>query len=173
MLSTVATTSVADTPWHAIWTRSRHESLVCSELATKGIETFLPTITRVSRWSDRQKKIAWPLFPGYCFAQFEPFYLSKVVRCTGVVTVLSDNGRPVPVPGFEIEALQRTVASGVLLEPCPQLTEGSRVRVLSGPLSGVIGRLVRKGPQDLLVLSVELLNSAARVQVSAWDVEPL
>lgn len=161
------------TMWHAVWTRSRHEPLVCSELSAKGIDTFLPTFTQLSRWSDRKKRIAWPLFPGYCFARFEPAVLSNVVRCTGVVAVLSNDGRPIPIPGFEIEALQRMVASGVAYDPCPQLVPGSRVRVVSGPLSGVVGRLVRKGSQDLLILAIELLNSGARVQVSAWDIQPL
>ena len=161
------------TPWHAVWTRSRHEPLVCSELAARRIDTFLPTFTQVSRWSDRKKLIAWPLFPGYCFARFEPALLSKVVRCNGVVAVLSNGGRPVPIPGFEIEALQRMVASGLPYDPCSHLAPGSRVRVVSGPLSGVVGRVVRKGPQTLLVLAVELLNSGARVQVSAWDIQPL
>ena len=164
---------VASTPWHAVWTRSRHEPLVCSELAARSIDTFLPTFTQVSRWSDRKKLIEWPLFPGYCFARFEPALLPKVVRCNGVVAVLSNGGRPVPIPGFEIEALQRMVASGLPYDPCSQLAPGSRVRVVSGPLSGVVGWLVRKGPQDLLILGVELLNGGARVQVSAWDIQPL
>jgi len=165
--------AAADIAWHAVWTRSRHEPLVCTELASTGIDTFLPTITQVRRWSDRNKLIAWPLFPGYCFARFDDTQLSRVVRCTGVVAVLSNGGRPVPIPGLEIDALQRMVASGLPYDPCSQLVPGSRVRVVTGPLSGVVGRLVRKGPQAHLILAVELLNSGARIQVSAWDVEPL
>ena len=166
-------TDVAAMPWHAVWTRSRHEPVVCRELAGKGVETFLPTVMRVSRWSDRKKRIAWPLFPGYCFARFDRDALSQVVKSTGVVAVLSNEHGPVPIPRAEIEALQRVVASGLAYDPCPELVPGSRVRVLSGPLAGVVGRLVRKGPEEVLILSVEMLNSGARVQVSAWDVQPL
>jgi transcription antitermination factor NusG len=145
---------------------------VCTELAAKGIDAFLPTVTQVSRWSDRKKLVTWPLFPGYCFARFEPDLLSRVTRCTGVVSVLSNAGKPIAIPGAEIEALQRLLGSGLQYDPCALLAPGSRVRVINGPLSGVTGRLVRKGSQDLLILAVELLNSGARVQVSAWDVEP-
>jgi transcription termination/antitermination protein NusG len=162
-----------DSTWHAVWTRSRHEPMVCAELAARGVDMFLPTVTRVSTWSDRKKRIASPLFPGYCFARFEPDVLSTVVRCTGVVTVLCNAGVPITIPGFEIEALQRMVASGLAYDPCANLVEGSRVRVINGPLSGVVGRLVRKGTQDLLILAVEILNSGARVQVSTRDIEPL
>ena len=58
--------------WFAIWTRSRHEQVVREQLERKRVEAFLPTITRWSRWKDRKKKIDWPLFPGYCFARFDP-----------------------------------------------------------------------------------------------------
>ena len=45
----------------------------CTSSSTrKDIEVFLPTVTRWSRWKDRKKKIDWPLFPGYCFARFDP-----------------------------------------------------------------------------------------------------
>ena len=159
--------------WHALWTRSRHEPLVCSELTVKGIETFLPTFVRVSKWSDRTKRLAVPLFPGYCFARFTPQALSTVVRSTGVVSILSNGGTPIPIPTFEIEALQRTVASGIEMDPCSSLEPGAPVRVLRGPLTGVIGKLVRRGADNVLVLAVEILNSGARVQVSATDVEPI
>ena len=160
-------------PWHAVWTRSRHEQRVCRELGDKGIQAFLPTFTQVSRWSDRTKRLERPLFPGYCFARFDEAALSRVVAAPGVVTVLSQGGRPATIPVEEIEALQRLVASGLQYDPCSALVAGSMVRVVSGPLTGIVGRLERKGGQDALILSVELLKSATRVQVSAWDVEPL
>ena len=43
-----------------------------SSSSGRTIDAFLPTITRWSRWKDRKKKIDWPLFPGYCFARFDP-----------------------------------------------------------------------------------------------------
>ena len=61
-------------PWFAIWTRARAEKVVADQLHRKKIEAFLPTVTRWSRWKDRKKKIDWPLFPGYCFARFDPRY---------------------------------------------------------------------------------------------------
>jgi transcription termination/antitermination protein NusG len=159
--------------WFAVWTRSRHEHLVCKELAAKQIEAFLPTFTQLSRWKDRTKRIEWPLFPGYCFARFNPSCSLSVAQCTGVVAVLSDGIHPIPVPDPEIEALQRVVHSGLVYDPCPLIKVGTTVRVIGGPLCGVVGRLVRKGPQDHLMLAVDILNSAARVQVSASDTRPV
>jgi len=158
--------------WFAVWTRSRHEQRVCRELAGKGIEHFLPTFTQLSKWKDRNKAIQWPLFPGYCFARFQTPDLINVLKCDGVVTVLSTGSTPVAVPDAQIEALQRLVDSGLSYDPCAPFPAGTMVRVVSGPLAGVVGRVERQSPQEHLVLAIDLLNGAARVQVAAWDLEP-
>src|SRR5262245_57178241 len=84
--------------WFALWTRSRHEQVVREQLEQKHIEVFLPTVTRWSRWKDRKKKIDWPLFPGYCFARFNPRERLPVLKCTGVVSIISFEGEPAPIP---------------------------------------------------------------------------
>lgn len=162
-----------DTPqWFAIWTRSRHEQVACRELATHSIEAFLPTVSKISRWKDRRKTIHWPLFPGYCFGRFDAASLPTVLKCEGVVTVLSNGHRPLAIPDQQIQALQRLMASGLAFDPCSQFSEGATVRVVSGPLAGIVGCVERRATDAHLVLAIELLNGGARVQVAASDLEP-
>ena len=156
--------------WFAVWTRSRAEKSVSEQLTRKGIEVFLPTITRWSRWKDRRKRIDWPLFPGYCFARFEPRDVLAVVTCHGVASVVSFDGEPAPVPDVEVESIRRLVTSELQFDPCPLIKEGSLVEVVHGPLKGVIGRLDRKGGHARLVLSVDLIGRAVAVTVDAADV---
>jgi transcriptional antiterminator NusG len=156
--------------WYALWTRSRHERLVASELATRHVEAFLPTIARWSAWKDRRKKIEWPLFPGYCFARFDAHTRFIVLNTAGVATILSFNGEPAPIPDQEIENIRRLVTSDLRFDPCPLIREGMMVEVVHGPLAGVVGRLIRKGPHAHLILSVEMVNRAVSVQVDASDV---
>ena len=92
-----------DTAWYAVWTRSRHEQVVREQLERKGLEAFLPTITRWSRWKDRKKQIDWPLFPGYCFARFNGGDRLPVLKCTGVVNIVSFDGEIAPIPEHEID----------------------------------------------------------------------
>ncbi len=136
-------TDVDHRQWFAIWTRSRHEQVVREQLARKGYEVFLPTITRWSRWKDRKKKIDWPLFPGYCFARVDP----------------------------DVK-VRRLVESELKYDPCPLIAEGAKVEVMHGPLRGVVGRLVRKGAHARLVLSVNLIGQAVSAEVDAADVRP-
>ncbi len=157
--------------WFAIWTRSRHEQVVRQQLEQRHIETFLPTITRWSRWKDRRKRVDWPLFPGYCFAKFASTETLTVLRCTGVVSIVSVEGRPAPIPAAEIDGIRTLVSSELQYDPCPLLREGELVEVVAGPLAGVIGRLQRKDTgKARLVLSVDLIGQAVSVDVDAADV---
>jgi transcription antitermination factor NusG len=157
--------------WYAIWTRSRHEQVVREQLERKGIEAFLPTITKWSRWKDRKKQIDWPLFPGYCFVRFDGADRLAVLKCSGVVNIVSFDGDIVPIPEHEIESIRRLVESDLQFDPCPLIREGMIVEVTHGPLKGVVGRLMRKGAHARLVLSVDLIGQAVSVEVDASDVK--
>ena len=157
--------------WYAVWTRSRHEQVVREQLERKGLEAFLPTIPKWSRWKDRKKQIDWPLFPGYCFVRFNGAERLPVLKCTGVVNIVSFDGDIAPIPAHEIDGIRRLVQSDLQFDPCPLIREGMMVEVTHGPLKGVVGRLVRKGAHARLVLSVDLIGQAVSVEVDASDVK--
>ena len=165
-----AAPDAATVAWFAVWTRSRHEAAVARELSGKGIESFLPTLPRWSRWKDRRKRIDWPLFPGYCFARLDPRFSLAVRTCTGVVGLVATDGRPAPIPDIEIDGIRQLVTSDLQYDPCPLIHEGDMVEVVSGPLRGVAGRLVRKGAHARLVLAVDLIGQGVSVEVDAADV---
>jgi transcription antitermination factor NusG len=169
-LSPAEVSGTAGFAWYAIWTRSRHEHLVHKQLDQKGVEAFLPTVTRWSRWKDRKKRIDWPLFPGYCFARFDWARRLAVLKCTGVVTIVSCDGEPAPILDQEIDGVRRLVGTELLYDPCPLVREGMMVEVVRGPLTGVVGRLMRKGAHARLVLSIDLIGRAVSVEVDAADV---
>jgi transcription antitermination factor NusG len=163
-----------DAHWFAIWTRSRHEKLVRDQLEKKSdVDVFLPTIGKWSRWKDRKKKIDWPLFPGYVFARFVADERVGILKVDGVVQIISNNGILSRIPDDEIDSIRTLVDSELAFDPVPLIKEGDMVKVTSGPLKGVIGRLVtKKGAQARLVLSVDLIGQAVSVEVDAADVKP-
>jgi transcription antitermination factor NusG len=158
--------------WYAIWTRSRHEKIVRDQLDRKHVDVFLPTIGKWSRWKDRKKKIDWPLFPGYVFARFVADERIGVLKVDGVVQIISNNGVLSPIPEEEIESIKTLVNSELAYDPVPLVKEGDMVRVVHGPLKGVVGRLMRKGAHARLVLSVDLIGQAVSVEIDAADVKP-
>ena len=142
------------------------------QIERKNFDAFLPTITRWSRWKDRKKKIDWPLFPGYCFARFNEEQSLAILKCTGVVNIVSFEGKPARIPEHEIDGIRRLLQSDLQFDPCPLIREGMMVEVKHGVLKGVIGRLIRKGAHARLVLSVDLIGQGVSVEVDAADVKP-
>ena len=156
--------------WFAVRTRARAEKSVHEQLDRKKIEAFLPTAARWSRWKDRKKLVDWPLFPGYCFARFDPADSLTVLKCVGVASIVTFGNEFAPIPDAEIDSLRILVTSTLKYDPAPFLTEGEMVRVTHGPLAGVIGRLVRKGAKARLFLSIDLIGQAVSAEVDAGDV---
>lgn len=159
--------------WFAVWTRSRHEQVVRAQLDEKQVTNFLPTLTKWSRWRDRRKQIEVPLFPGYVFGRFPSSERLMVLKCAGVVSLVSVNGVPVPIPDHEVDSIRQLVESTLPYDPCPTIKTGTMVEVVHGPLKGVLGRLTRKGTQARLILAVNLIGQGVSVQVDAADVRAL
>jgi transcription antitermination factor NusG len=159
--------------WYALRTRSRHEKQVREQLETRGIEPFLPLVERWRQWKDRRKRVAFPLFPGYCFARFPLSQRVAVLTTQGVVQILGNREGPVPVPDAEIEAVRRLVESTLPYDPHPYLTQGMQVEVIRGPLAGLRGLLLRKGTRARLVIGVRLIHQGASVELDALDVAPV
>jgi len=163
--------------WVAIWTNSHCEQLVHEQLTKKGFESFLPTIRTWSRRASVRRLIPVPMFPGYLFMHdaMEKAACVEILKTRGVVRILGERwDRLAVVPDDEIASLQRITNTDLPVIGHPYLREGERVRIGSGPLSGVEGVFVRSRPnRGLLVLSVDLLNQSVAVEVDCTIVTPV
>lgn len=158
--------------WFALQTRSRHEKVARNELAKRNIEHFLPTILRMSQWSDRRKKIECPLFSGYCFARFALNERLPVLQSVGVVSIVGSSGRPEPIPAQEINSLMILMNNRASLDIHPCVREGTQVEVIRGPFEGVTGRVVRYARACRVVVSISLIQQAVAVEIDAASIVP-
>lgn len=157
--------------WFAIYTRPRHEKKVAQQLSDKGIDVFLPLRTVVSHWKDRRKQVQFPLFTGYVFVHIVLEDRLAVLRMPGVVQFVSSEGKPIPVPEGQIEAVRQLVNSGLKYDPYPYVKEGMRVTIRNGPLKGVEGIVISKRKKHLLVLSVDLIQQSASLEIDITDTD--
>lgn len=160
--------------WFALYVKSRHEFVTESELRRRGVETFLPSVKRLSHWKDRKKYVEFPLFPGYIFVLVPacPGAFGKVLEARGAVTFISlAPGRPTSIPQEEIISIKRLIESGQAIDIYPQLKEGTKVRVRRGPLRGAEGILLKKEDQYMFLVRIEILGRCVGVRVYAEDVE--
>ncbi len=159
--------------WYALRTRSRHEKVTSLYLERRGFEVFLPLIDRIRQWKDRRVHVQFPLFPGYCFIRCSVGHHRQVKMTVGAVELVGVAGRPIPVPLEEVEAVRRLVTSILPVDPHPTLEPGTAVEVIRGPLAGVRGVLIRKGPRTRLLVGITLLSQGASVDIAASDVVPV
>ena len=112
--------------WYAAYTCSRHEKQVSRQLCDRQINCFLPVYQSVRRWKDRRKEIEFPLFPGYVFVHIKEVERLRVLQVSGVVQLVTFNGRPAPLNDDEIESLRNGIVNGICPEPHPYLKAGRR-----------------------------------------------
>lgn len=156
--------------WYALYTRHQHEKAIANILTGKGFEVFLPLYATVHRWQDRVKQLSLPLFPGYVF--FRAGLERRIhARATPGVIHFVPGDRPVAIAPTEIESLRQLTMRTGGAQPHPFLKTGDWVRVKAGPLEGIEGILTHWKGAWRLVLSVELLQQAAAVEVDAANVE--
>jgi len=159
--------------WYAVYTNARHEKRVTEYLGGRSVQCYLPSYKSVRRWQDRRKEIELPLFPGYVFVRIAYRSRLQVLTAPGVVQIVSFDGKPAPITEAEIETLRQGLSDTAGFEPHPYLKVGKRVRVRSGPLSGMEGILVRRKDGFRLVLSIELIMRSVATEVDEADVEPV
>jgi transcription antitermination factor NusG len=159
--------------WYVLYTSSRHEKRVAAQLEQRHLEVFLPLYPSVRRWKDRRVELQLPLFPSYLFVHIPLQHRVEVLSVPGAVRFVAFNGRPAAVAENDLLRLRSALTEGLRAHPHPYLSIGRRVRVRSGPLTGMEGILVRKKDRFRFVLSIDIIMRSVAVEVSACDVEPL
>lgn len=154
-------------------TRARHEKVVATQLSGRGVETYLPLVEEIHRWSDRRKRVQVPLFPGYAFihACESAQTVAAVAGVESVVRIVGAHPTGTPIPDAQIETVQRLVTQNVPCVNHPFLEVGQRIRVRGGPLDGVEGTLAAINGARSLVVAIELIQRALAVKIEGCDVE--
>jgi transcription termination/antitermination protein NusG len=161
--------------WYALHTRSRHEKMVAHRLQECGLETYLPTVKEVHRWSDRKKKVEVPLFTCYVFLRcnLSPENRNHVYRIESVLGFVGGGGAGMSIPDEQIENIQRLMAQSLPWRSHPFLKVGQRVRVRGGALDGVEGIFLSENGDHSLVISVEAIQRSMAVRIDGYDVVPV
>ena len=165
--------TVAADRWYALFVRSRHEKVVENSLRSKRYNVFSPSYRTKRKRVDRIAEIEVALFPGYVFCQFDPSKRLPILMTPGVVGVVGRGNRPEPVDDAEISSIRTVALAGRSVQPWPFLRLGQRIRMQSGPLTGIEGIFLRVEDEDHLVVSVTLLQRAVSVVIERDSVSPV
>jgi transcription antitermination factor NusG len=159
--------------WYAAYTRPNHEKSVAAQLDLRNVEQLLPLYNSVRQWKDRQVRLCWPLFPGYVFVRISIRERLRVLEVPGVSSLVGFGNWATRLPDDDIRCIQSCISSSSSVQPHPYPGVGTRVRVRSGPLSGLKGVVVRLKNRTRLVLSFDLIRRSVMVEADQIDVELL
>jgi transcription antitermination factor NusG len=162
-----------DLKWYAVYTIRQHEKSALKQLELRKIESFLPVYETVRVWKNRQRmKLLLPLFPSYLFVHINSSERASVLQSPGVLQIVGSSREGIPLPDAEVEFL-RSGFCKQRIEPYHELVIGEKVCIKSGVMQGLQGTLVRKNNNMRFVLTIEMINQHAAIQVDPEDLEPV
>lgn len=144
--------------WFALYTKPRTEFKAAKQLQAVGVEYYLPTVTRISQWSDRKKKIEEPLLRGYIFIFANEKERVLSLEQPSTVRCISEHGKPARIPNWQIDNLKRMLETEAEFHIKEGLVRGAKVRIKEGPFQGVIGIVQEAEIGKAIVVSLDLLN---------------
>src|SRR5262249_15045983 len=113
------------------------------------------------------------LFPSYAFVLIISRWWDARWSA-GVRRLVMDGEQPAHVPDDVIAEIRSRERNGLVELPKPRgLAPGTRVRVVSGPLSERIGMLAVLRPHERVVVLLNLLGGQQRVELARSAIEPV
>lgn len=163
--------------WHALYVRSRSEKKVLSLLEGNGYKAYLPLVTEVKKWSDRKKKVEEPLFKSYVFVYSSEKEYIPILNIYGVVKFVSFEHKAVVVPENQILAIKKFVSEYERGEEFKMINDedlkvGQCVRIINGPLKGLVGRLETIRNKRHLIVYIDVVGQSIPVHIPRAKVEP-
>lgn len=154
--------------WYCLQVHTSHEQRVVGRLADQCVETYWPSRKVTIKHAGKRETVRRSLFPGYLFAQFAATPL--IIANPHVVRVLQSDGEAAVIPDLIIQSV-RIIEGSPSVEPVngglspAQLANNPEVYIRRGPLAGVVGRVVRMGKQDRVVVSVPMIGKCISAEV--------
>jgi len=157
--------------WWVLHTHPRAEKALARRCHRKGVSFFLPLHEYRRHSRGRLLQSFVPLFPSYLFlfgdedARVTALQSNQVVRCLPVLDQQKLHN--------ELARVAQLIASGEPLTPEERLQPGSLVEIVSGPLVGLQGKVLRRGKQWQFIVEVELLQRGVSVAIDGSMIRPL
>jgi transcription antitermination factor NusG len=158
--------------WLAVRTKFRSEKYVVRQLEDKGIHAFVPLQENVRRYGGRIRKSQVPLINTYIFVQINRAQYVPVLDTPYALYFISVGDQMVEVTEEEINLMKRLTGEKVeAFETLPQELEvGDEVKIISGHLTGMNGRLVDFKNKKKLLVKLDSIGFQMLVEIPVESV---
>jgi transcription antitermination factor NusG len=137
--------------------------------AENSVPATLPLYRTIHKYRGKTVEFQKPLFPGYLFLEIHPTRRHAIYQSDYVANLLD----VVDQKTFkdQLEDILRALDTGLEIRLAPQIGEGSRVVIKSGPLRGMEGWVENRYGKSTVLLRLDFIGQAAAVNVEADDLE--
>lgn len=158
---------MSDYQWYALYIRSRTEKKAYGILLKRGINAFLPMRKVIRQWSDRKKMVEVPLFNSYIFINITDREYLPALQVDGVVKFVTFEGKAVPIPPQQIEAIKAYIGEGspVYDDATSDLEAGVNIEITRGPMMGLSGILLTLHGKHRVKVEIECVGQSLIIDV--------
>jgi transcriptional antiterminator RfaH len=157
--------------WWVLHTRPRAEKALTRQLLARELFFYLPLHER--RWQSRGRSLSsyLPLFPGYVFLNGDTEARRQALETNFVAGVLPVSDQP----GLQSDLIrvQRLIETGSPLMPEDRLEPGTAVEIITGPLMGMQGTILRRGKRLKFLVAVHFLQQGVSIEIESQMIQPL
>lgn len=157
--------------WYVVRSKPRREAYAQDQLLRRGVETFLPRI--LESLAPRLEPTVGPLFPGYLFARVDLLsQYNSVIWAPGVRRFVAFGEIPAAVDPAVVSFLRERCGREGVVRVVRTFQDGDVVRIVRGPLGGLIGVVQGEvSGQARVRILMELLRRRTQVSVPVQLVE--
>lgn len=160
--------------WHVFYLRPRNERIATQLISNHGYQVFCPLIENIKRWKNRQrKKVSMPLFPNYLFVYTYQHELFAIRSFSQVVNFVSFAGKPSTITEKEVDGIRKMLSMGNMITVENQFSSGEHVRIVSGPLKGHEGILVKQRNKSRFGIRLKSISHSVFIDICQSDLEKL
>jgi transcription antitermination factor NusG len=157
--------------WWVLHTRPRAEKALTRQLLARELSFYLPLHER--RWQSRGRSLSsyLPLFPSYVFLNGDSEARRQALETNLVAGILSVNDQA----GLQSDLIrvQSLIEAGSPLTPEERLEPGTAVEIITGPLMGMQGTILRRGKRLKFLVAVHFLQQGVSIEVESQMIQAL
>ncbi len=160
--------------WYALYTRSRYEKKVFGELTARGIEAYLPLNRTLRKWSDRNVWIEEPLIRSYVFVNVDAQKYPLALQVKGAVRFVFFEGKPAPIPGWQIEILKKALDTAKDYEITTMAyAPGDKVLIFKGAFSCFSGELLETQGKHKVIIKIDHIGHSLLLTIPLGNLKKI
>ena len=146
--------------WYALYVKPRTEKKVHKMLLRHQLESYLPLVKKLKKWSDRKKIILEPLFSSYVFVYVKEFKdFSKTLLVDGACNFIRFNNDYARIKDEEISNIKILLEGGSNIEVTNNIPTVGEIRKINhGLLKGLECLILKINNKDKVVVKIESIR---------------